>query len=90
MFNQSPEIELQLRALWMLYQINAADEEFLLKQLSHPNEHVRAWAVRLSWDRSDPSPVAIQRFSQLAMQEKSALVRLYLAAALQRVPVERR
>jgi putative membrane-bound dehydrogenase-like protein len=39
-----------LRALWTLYGIGAADQNFLREQLHHSNEHVRAWAIRLLTD----------------------------------------
>jgi putative membrane-bound dehydrogenase-like protein len=40
----------QLRAMWSLYALGAADENLLLAQLRHGNEHVRAWAVRFLRD----------------------------------------
>jgi putative heme-binding domain-containing protein len=50
MFARQPDAVMKLRALWSLYAIGAADETFLRAQLHHPNEHVRAWAVRLLSD----------------------------------------
>lgn len=41
---------LQLRALWSLYVIGAADEALLRGLLSHDNEHLRVWALRLLTD----------------------------------------
>lgn len=49
-FAQSHDPVIRLRALWMLHAIGAADERFLRAQLNHPNEHVRAWAIRLLTD----------------------------------------
>ncbi len=40
----------QVRALWSLYVIGAADDKFLRAQLHHSDEHVRTWAVRLLSD----------------------------------------
>lgn len=40
----------QLRALWSLYVIGAADEALLRSLLHHPNEHLRVWALRLLTD----------------------------------------
>ena len=37
----------KLRALWTLYTIGGADEAFLLPLLKSPNEHLRAWGIRL-------------------------------------------
>jgi hypothetical protein len=58
--------------------------------LGHENEYVRSWAVYLLAEGSDPSDEAIRRFAAMAREETSALVRLYLASALQRVPVAKR
>jgi putative membrane-bound dehydrogenase-like protein len=41
---------LALESLWALYQLEGLDDETALKLLDHPNEHVRAWAVRLIGD----------------------------------------
>ena len=35
---------------WFARHARAADEELLRAQLAHPNEHVRAWAIRLLAD----------------------------------------
>ncbi len=40
----------QLRALWSLYVIGAADEALLRGLLNHDNEHLRVWALRLLTD----------------------------------------
>ena len=50
MFAHQTNPVMQLRALWSLYVIGAADEDFLRQQLRHPNEHVRVWAIRLLSD----------------------------------------
>ncbi len=81
----------RLRAMWCLYCLGHQDEGWLAAQLTDPDEHVRAWAVRLLADRHGPlSPAVVDRLAYHAEFEKSGLVRLYLAAAIQRLPVERR
>jgi len=45
--NTHAEVVVKLRALWTLYAIGDAPEAFLRAHLGHPDEHVRAWAVRL-------------------------------------------
>ena len=55
--------------------------------LSHENEYVRAWAVQLiAEDRSAPD-AALREVRRDGEGRRSALVRLYIASALQRVPV---
>jgi hypothetical protein len=46
--------------------------------------------VYLLVDRRHPSDDAVRRFATMAREDNSALVRMYLASALQRVPVEQR
>lgn len=41
---------IQLRALWALHALGAAEEWFLRAQLWHPDEHIRVWAIRLLSD----------------------------------------
>ena len=50
MFAQQNDPAIKLRALWSLYGIGAADRDFVQSQLAHPNEHVRAWSIRLLTD----------------------------------------
>jgi putative membrane-bound dehydrogenase-like protein len=90
MFNQQKEPAKKLRALWALYVTGGTTEAWLRKQLSHSNENVRSWAVRLLFDDGKVSDAARQDFVSLAKKDKSGLVRLYLAAALQKMPAEKR
>jgi hypothetical protein len=75
----------RLRALWALYSIGGADEEKLISLLDDGGEHVRVWAVRLLVDRKKASKGAVEKLTALAGREKSPMVRLNLAAALQRL-----
>ena len=104
LFQQSNSDTERLRALWLLHQTNSLEDEFLLNQTRHPSEHVRAWIVRLLIDDSpldtiqgqphpfaaSPNEAVLQELIRLAREDDSGLVRLALASALQRIPVERR
>ncbi|HEY6227557.1 MAG TPA: PVC-type heme-binding CxxCH protein, partial [Verrucomicrobiae bacterium] len=106
LFEKNTDVVIKLRALWTLYTIGATDEKFLREQMDHPNEHVRAWAVRLLTDDWPLDTVLSQRpagrpeasaaselnwsFSTAAQTEKSGLVRLAYASAMQRLPVTNR
>lgn len=86
----------QLRALWTLNAMGAAKPETLL---SHQNEHVRAWAIRLLTDHLPIDHVYglhpdhqahanfIPMLRPLARKDQSALVRLTLASTTQRLPL---
>lgn len=78
----------KLRLLWALNASGPHDGEFLRSLLVDEREHVRVWAVRLLVDYGAPSKVTIPEFLRLADRETSPLVRLYLAAALQRLPMD--
>jgi putative membrane-bound dehydrogenase-like protein len=85
MFAENPDVTRQLRALWTLHATGGLDAPFLLRQLEHADENVRAWAIQLLGENRTPPPAAIERFARLAAEDRSALVRLYLASALQRL-----
>lgn len=87
---EQPDVTRKLRALWALYVIGGLDEASFTDLLKHREPAVRHWAVRLAVeDRqvSDPLRVA---FADLAMNDPSPVVRLALASALQRLPLEQR
>jgi putative membrane-bound dehydrogenase-like protein len=90
MLAEQPEVTRKLRALWALYAIGGADKKTLIGLLKSPEATVRGWAVRLLVDNGRPSALAATRLVQLAGEEKSAAVRLALASALQRLPLEQR
>ncbi|MDB5389826.1 MAG: Dehydrogenase, partial [Planctomycetaceae bacterium] len=84
-FVEQSEVSRKLRALWALHAIGRLETEFLIRQLSHENESVRAWSVRLLCENRNSSPEALSRFRELALTGNSALVRLHLASILQRL-----
>jgi len=82
----SDEETVRLRALWALHATDGlgADLPTLLRDR---HEHVQAWAVQLLLeDRAVEAPLRAE-LERLAERTKSPVVRLYLAAALQRMPV---
>lgn len=84
------DVTRRLRALWALNAIDALNERDLLAQLDQPNEHQRAWAARLLCDQGTPATAVLEKFARLARNDESGLVRLYLAAMLQRLPLAAR
>jgi putative membrane-bound dehydrogenase-like protein len=86
----NPDVTRKLRALWALHVTGGLSEQHLVDLLSHESEYLRSWAVQLLVEDRDPSAAAVLQLVSMARQETSALVRLYLASALQRVPVEQR
>jgi hypothetical protein len=87
---EHPEVSRKLRALWALHATGGAPEALLLELLGHEHEYVRGWAIQLLCEGRRPSKAALRRFAALAREDASAAVRLYLAAALQRMPAPER
>ncbi|MFP6610956.1 MAG: PVC-type heme-binding CxxCH protein, partial [Pirellulales bacterium] len=90
MFKAQTESPQRLRALWALHSIGGCGEKMLLGLLDHADEHVRGWAVRLLCEGRQPPAAATAKFAEMATAEKSPVVRLYLASALQRIPAAQR
>jgi putative membrane-bound dehydrogenase-like protein len=95
LFGTDPDPVHRIRAMWALQVAQIANEDWLVAQLNHADEHVRAWAVRFLADAGvvydkAPSPRVVQALQELASREKSGLVLLHLAAALQKLPDEAR
>jgi putative membrane-bound dehydrogenase-like protein len=88
MFDQQADAPGKLRALWALHATGGASEAWLAELLAHPEEHVRAWAVTLLVELGEPIPQVLARFQEMARKDPSAVVRLSLASALQRVSLE--
>ena len=92
---------IRLRAMWGLYALNKLISE---SNLNDPNENIRAWLIRLMVDEQpidtlfgprekehySIEPEIVQKLVQQAITDESGLVRLTLASALQRLPIELR
>lgn len=88
--NDNPDITRKLRALWALHATGGISEKQWSGLLEHNNEYVRAWAVQLLAEEKQV-PAGIQhRFEAMAAKDPSALVRLYIASALQRMELNQR
>jgi glycine/D-amino acid oxidase-like deaminating enzyme len=76
--------------LWTLHCTKGLSEKIALDQLKSPAEYVRAWTIQLLCEEQKPSAAALAEFARLAKDDPSPVVRLYLASALQRMPLESR
>jgi putative membrane-bound dehydrogenase-like protein len=88
-FSNSDETR-NLRGLWALHVTGGLTEPRAMKGLAHAKEHVRAWTVQLLTEDRAPSTAALKKFAAMAKADRSPVVRLYLAAAAQRLPLEQR
>lgn len=80
----------RLRALWALHATNGLSDELLVQVLNDSHEYVRGWAVQLLVEDKQISDGQLNRLAALAMDDPSAVVRLFLASALQRLPIKQR
>jgi putative membrane-bound dehydrogenase-like protein len=79
------ESDWRLRAMWALHVTAGWTPDGLFEALADADEYVRAWAVQLLCEDRPPSDTTVERFTRLAREDPSPVVRLYLASALQRL-----
>lgn len=76
----------QLRALWALHATGGLTEALAREQFAAESEYVRGWAIQLLCEDGKVSDAVRADFVKLAKEDPSPVVRLYLAAAMQRIP----
>lgn len=79
----------KLRLLWTIHSIDGLTPDLMAGLLKDPEPVIRSWAVRLAFDMAS-SPALLPQLPGLAASESSPVVRLALASALQRLPLENR
>lgn len=85
------DVPKRLRLMETCYAIGAADEAWLMAHLAVSDEHERVASLRFLVDRmtpngNSPSKAMTESLIRLARNDRSGLVDLYLASALQRLP----
>jgi putative membrane-bound dehydrogenase-like protein len=88
--DSSLPVESRLRCLWTLHACGALTEQLTLMLLSDKEEYMRAWAIQLELEDKVLSDSVLKRLTEMAADDSSAVVRLYLTSALQRLPNESR
>ena len=83
-------VESRLRYLWTLHAVGGLSEDNVLTLLDDSEEYVRAWTVQLSLEDQQVSNHVLKKLQRLATEDNSSVVRLYLASALQRLPIDQR
>lgn len=81
--NANPDY--RLRAMWALHVTKGFTADQLTAALSDPNEYIRAWAIQLLCEDQSPAQKALDKFTAMAREDASPVVRLYLASAMQRM-----
>ncbi|MBD3675433.1 MAG: VCBS repeat-containing protein [Planctomycetaceae bacterium] len=85
--NTEPLLTDRLKALWTLHAIGELKESLTSELLKDPEEDIRCWAIQLELEDRQCSPEFVQTLTRLASEDASPQVRLYLASALQRLPL---
>jgi putative membrane-bound dehydrogenase-like protein len=85
MFDSEPNPDWRLRAMWSLHITGGLSDDDLIELLDDEDEYVRGWSVQMLSEDFSPPAAAIERFQQMARSDESPVVRLYLAALLQRL-----
>ncbi|WP_353196128.1 PVC-type heme-binding CxxCH protein, partial [Parapedobacter defluvii] len=89
-FHENPDVTRKLRALWALHVTGGINEKQAEELLDHADEYVRSWAIQLIAETKKVPTGAQRRFESMAKRDTSALVRLYLTSALQRMALNQR
>ncbi|MGA1237206.1 MAG: PVC-type heme-binding CxxCH protein [Limisphaerales bacterium] len=87
MFHESTDIPTQLNALWTLH-VTGGLGGLVEQALESPHDTVRAWTIQLAAEDGRLTQGQLARFAKMAREDASPLVRLYIASALQRLPIE--
>jgi hypothetical protein len=71
--------------LWALHVTKGLTEKELVDLLAYDNEYVRSWSIQFLVENKTVSPETLKRFAELAKNDNSAIVRLYLTSAMIRI-----
>ena len=93
-FFDAPNSGKRLRMIWAAwvtgYFGGSEGENRFNYLLDHEDEYCRSWAIQLLGEDRKFSANTLSRFKQMAESDSSAIVRLYLASALQRMEFDDR
>ena len=84
-FDKNKNADWRLRAMWALHITGGLTEQNLIASLSDKDQHVRSWAIQMLCEDMNAPQQAIAKFRTMAADDGSPVVRLHLAAALQRI-----
>jgi putative membrane-bound dehydrogenase-like protein len=87
---ERPEETSRLRALCALHVTGGLTEKGIRAALEDKAEHVRGWAVQLALEDGKPSDALLKKLAEMAVQDASPVVRLYLASGMQRLSLAQR
>jgi len=80
----------RLRGLWALHVTGGLTPAHIERALHDDHEYVRGWTIQLACEQGVPPPALLDALMTLARGDESPVVRLYIASALQRLPLAER
>ena len=85
LFSQTIPDAHRLKLMWSLHVVDGWSSAELQELLQDDDEHIRSWAIQFLTEKKNPPQGICQSLVELATSETSPVVRLQLAAALQRI-----
>lgn len=82
----NPDDTRRLRAAWALHVIGALSDRNIEQMFVDESPHVRGWGVQLAMENQTIAKPFLRQFVDLARNDDSQVVRLYLASATQKLP----
>jgi putative membrane-bound dehydrogenase-like protein len=84
--------QMHLRMLWAMHGLSPEENQImpLISLRMGGPEYSRAWSIQLLCEDKEVSLDVLKDFARAARNDKSPVVRLYLASAMQRLPIEDR
>ena len=88
--SDNPDETRKLRALWALHVTDGLTEAIAGQSLKSPLEYLRAWTIQLICEDHSLTADQLAELTELAKTDPSPVVRMYLASAAGRIPLESR
>ena len=80
-----------LRGMWLAHGLGLLTNADLVKAASHVSPYVQGWSIQLACEHSQPEPEMLVKLKELAQRPSGdPMVRLYVAAGLQRLNASQR
>lgn len=80
----------RLRGFWALHAISALTARDIDRALADASPYIRGFAIQFAVEGRQASEEMLEKFTQMASEDPSPIVRLYLASAADRLPTEHR
>jgi len=80
----------RLRAMLALHAMHGIGQKTLLQLMADKDETIRGWAIQCALEDKKATNPILEQLVKMAKEDDSQFVRLYLASALQRIPIDQR